>query len=107
MIHANDLFWDNGTVIGIGYSDASSTRGAIISVVRKYKGRRFSTGFGVDGVDFNAAYDRAIDVLADFLEIADGDPMRAQMKDTKAAFLSVKGLTVKPVVIRYDQVMRK
>ena len=101
------LFNADGTVRGVNYAVASGTRGAILSVILRRgakDGKKLVTGLVVDGVDFGRVYAQAMHMVADFYDLPGDDPLRSDMLDSKAAFLAAKGLVIKPVVIRYDQV---
>jgi hypothetical protein len=101
------LFNADGTVRGVNYGVASGKRGAMLSVTLRRgakDGKKLTTGFIVDGVDFGKVYAQVVTMVADFYDLPGDDPMRADMVSSKAAFLAAKGLVIKPVVIRYDQV---
>jgi hypothetical protein len=101
------IFNENGTLRNVYYCAASGTRGAILSINIKAKEKgapKLTNSFVVDGVDFNAVYERVVSALADFYGIGKFNVMRDEMRESKAAFLKANGLTVR--VVSYDQVTR-
>lgn len=107
MIARESVFRPDGTVKGLRYAVASTTRGDVLiaSLGSRKTPNKLLTSFSVVGVDFNLIYDSVIRLIADYHGLAKDAPMVSEMLNSRDAFLKAYGLTTTPVC--YQQLTRK
>lgn len=103
------LFHPDGTLVGLSYSRAHATRGAAIKVTvgRKKEDEqpKLMTSLTVDGKDFFRVYEQAVALIAEHYGLSKDRVIMREMRNTVWAFLKIKGLSTKNVVIRYSQLI--
>lgn len=86
----------NGLVRGVTYRSAKKDQPPLLHV-RLWRGRGLS--LSLENVSFSKQYAKAVDAVADSLGIAQDDPQRTQMRETRQAFLKHYSLTTASVTI--------